>query len=121
MSLQTILTDAPIAEDVKAELLERLDAEGATPDVVAAIKSALQEYIDAGFKTLGIELDPNDPKVQAAQKQFDDDVAAAEAEYTEEMENLAIDAAVVQVQGNKALDGLQASALTSALKAQLAA
>ncbi len=115
MSLQTILTDAPIADDVKAELLARLSEEGATPDVVAAIKTALQEYIDAGFKTLGIELDPNDPQVQAAQKQFDTDVAAAEAEYTEEMENLSIDAAVVQAQGNKALDGLQASAL----KAQL--
>ncbi len=117
MSLQTILTDAPIAEDVKAELLARFTNEGATPDVVAAIKAALQEYIDTGFKTLGIELDPNDPQVKAAQQQFDTDVAAAEAEYTEEMENLSIDAAVVQAQANKALDTMQADAL----KAQMTA
>ncbi len=117
MSLQTILTDAPIAEDVKAGLLARLDDEGATPDVIKAIKDALQEYIDTGFKTLGIELDPNDPKVKAAQQQFNADVAEAEAEYTEEMENLSIDAAVVQAQANKNLDTMQADAL----KAQMAA
>lgn len=117
MSLQTIVSSSPLAQEEKDFLLQRLEMEGATPDVVASIKEALQEYIDAGFKTLGVELDPNDPKVQAAQQQFDEDVAAAEAEYNEEMENLTIDAAVAQAKANKAIDNIQASGI----KAQMAA
>ena len=117
MSLQTIVSESPLAQEEKDFLLQRLEMEGATPDVVASIKAALQEYIDAGFKTLGVELDPNDPKVQAAQQQFDTDVATAEAEYNEELENLTIDAAVVQAKANKASDGVQASAI----KAEMAA
>ena len=117
MSLQTIVSGSPLAQEEKDFLLQRLEMEGATPDVVASIKAALQEYIDAGFKTLGVAIDPNDPKVQAVQQQFDQDVAAAEAEYNEEMENLTIDAAVAQAKANKAIDGVQAGAI----KAQMAA
>lgn len=117
MSLQTIVSGSPLKQEEKDYLLQRLEMEGATPDVVASIKAALQEYIDAGFKTLGVELDPNDPKVQAVQQEFEAGVAAAEAEYNEELENLTIDAAVTQAKANKAIDGLQAHAL----KAQMAA
>lgn len=117
MSLQTIVSDSPLAQEEKDFLLQRLELEGATPDVVASIKEALQEYIDAGFKTLGVALDPNDPKVQSVQQQFEADVAAAEAEYNEELENITIDAAVAQAKANKAIDGIQ----VSAIKAEMAA
>lgn len=111
MSLQTIVTGSPLTQDEKDFLLQRLELEGATPDVVAAIKAALQEYIDAGFKTLGVALDPNDPKVQAIQQQFEEDLAAAQSEFTEELENASIDAAIVQAQAGRKLDALQAGAV----------
>jgi len=117
MSLQTIITDSPLSAEDKKALLDRLQSEGATADVVGSIKEALQEYIDAGFKTLGIEADPNDPGVVAAQKHFDEEVASAEAEYNEEVENATIDAAVVQAQANKAIEGLE----VDTIKAKMAA
>lgn len=117
MSLQTIISSSPLSDTDKKALLNRLQTEGATPDVVGSIKEALQEYIDAGFKTLGVEVDPNDPGVAAAQKHFDDEVASAEAEYNEEVENATIDAAVVQAQANKAIEGLE----VDTIKAKMAA
>jgi hypothetical protein len=116
MSLQTIVSNSPLADDVKEALLTELLTDGATDDVVAKIKDALQEYIDSGFKVLGVEADPNDPKVKAAQAAFDEEISAAEAEYNEEMENLSIDAAVIQAKANKDIDTMQ----ISAMKAQMA-
>jgi len=107
MSLQTIVSESPLSAEDKKELLQRLELEGATPDVVAAIKAALQDYIDSGFKTLGIEPDPNDPRIQAIQSKLEQDIAAVHDEYTEELENLSIDAAVAQAQGNKKVEKLQ--------------
>ncbi len=109
MSLQTIVTNAPLAEDVRAYLLERIEKEGATADVLATVKEALQAYIDAGFKSEGIEVNAKDPVVVTAQQAFAEEVAEATAEFTEETENLAIDAAVEQAKANKALDRLQAN------------
>lgn len=117
MSLQTIVTNAPLAEDVRAYLLERIEKEGATEDVLATVKEALQAYIDAGFKAEGVVIDNDHPTVVAAQQTFAEEVADATAEFTEETENLAIDAAVEQAKANKALDRLQAGAV----KAQMAA
>ena len=117
MSLQTIISNAPLAEDVKERLLTKLLTDGATADIVAEIKDELQAYIDAGFKTLGVQPDPNDPKVKAAQKEFDDEVAAATAEYNEEMENLSIDAAVLQAKANKDIDSMQADAIKASIAA----
>lgn len=117
MSLQTIVTNAPLDEEVKSLLLERLEEEGPTDDVIASIKAALQEHIDAGFKTLGISVDPNDPVIQKAEEEFTETVQKAEAEFNEKMEDLSIDAAVAQAKANKQLDALQ----VQAIRAQLAA
>ncbi|MEK7632831.1 MAG: hypothetical protein AAB473_03495 [Patescibacteria group bacterium] len=117
MSLQTIISSSPLSDADKKALLNRLQAEGATPDVVGSIKEALQEYIDAGFKTLGVEADPNNPSVISAQQHFDEEVASAEAEYNEDVENATIDAAVAQAQTNKAIEALEADTI----KAKIAA
>ena len=117
MSLQTIVSSSPLSDADKKALLNRLQTEGATLDVVGSIKEALQEYIDAGFKTLGIEADPNDPGVVAAQKHFDEEVASAEAEYNEEIENAAIDAAVVQAQMNKVIENLEVDTIKTKMAA----
>lgn len=117
MSLQTIVTNSPLTQDEKDFLLQRLELEGSTPEVIAAIKEALQEYIDTGFKSLGVTLDPNDPQVQATQQKFQEEVAAAEAEYNEQMENIAIDAAVLQARANKSIDGVQADLVKASIAA----
>lgn len=117
MSLQTIVQGAPIAEDVKTMLLDRITQEGVTEDVVRAVKDALQDYIDSGFQKLGVEVDQNDPKVQAMTDKLNADIDAADQELTEELENLNIDAAVAQAKANKALDSVEAQAL----KAKMAA
>lgn len=117
MSLQTIVTNAPITDEVKKYLLERLEIEGATPDVVATIKQALQEYIEAGFTQLGVATNPNDPAIVAAQQKFDTEVKKAEDMFTEEVENAAIDAALIQAQTTKDLETLQ----VQTLKEQMAA
>ncbi len=116
MSLQTIVSNAPLAEDVKERLLTKLLSDGATEDVVAEIKYELQAYIDAGFKTMGVEVDAQDPRVKAANDAFTKEIAAAQAEYNEEIEDLNIDAAVIQASANKDIDAIQADAL----KAQMA-
>ena len=117
MSLQTIVSNSPLPDDIKERLLTKLLSDGATDEVVAEIKDALQEYIDAGFKTMGVTADPNDPKVKAAQQAFDEEISAAEAEYNEEMENLSIDAAVIQAKANKDLDTVHIQTLKSGLAA----
>lgn len=117
MSLQTIVSNAPLADDIKEYLLTKLLADGPTEEVVTEIKDALQAYIDSGFKTMGIQIDPNDPAVKAANDEFTREVEDAKAEYEEEMENLTIDAAVIQAKANKDIDAMQADAL----KAQMAA
>lgn len=117
MSLQTIIENAPLAEDVKERLLTKLLTDGPTPTVVAEIKDELQTYIDAGFASLGVKLDASDPAIAAAQKTFATDVAAAEAEYNANMENLAIDAAVIQAQANKDIDSAHADAIKASIAA----
>jgi len=115
MSLQTIISNSPLEQDEKDFLLQRLDMEGATPEVIASIKTALQEFIDSGFKDLGVAVDPNDPKAQSISDQFKEGVAAAEAEYNEEMENLSIDAAVIQAKTNKTIDTIQINAMKASM------
>lgn len=117
MSLQTIVQNAPLDPKVKQGLLAQLAADGDTPETRAVVKDALQEYIDAGFKKLGVELDPNDPKVQAVTEQLNAAMDDAENELNEELENLNIDAAVAQAKANRALDGIQADAAKAALAA----
>ncbi len=117
MSLQTIVTNAPLDEDVKQALLERLEEEGATDDVIAAIKAALQEHIDAGFKTLGIEVDPNDPVIQKAGADFTKAVTQASTTFEEKMEDLSIDGAVAQAKANKKLETIQVQAIRAQLTA----
>ncbi len=117
MSLQTIIINSPLEKKDKDALLKRLETEGASESVLADIKSALQGFIDSGFKELGVAADMNDPRAKAIQTEFDEQVAQAQAEYEEEMENLNIDAAVAQAKANKALDAVQ----TDAIKAGLAA
>lgn len=108
MSLQTIVSNAPLADDVKAQLLARLAEEGNTEEVVAAIKVALQDHIESGFKALGVTLDPSDPQVKAIDDKFKAEVAAAEKDYNDKMDDLSIDAAVIQAQANKEIDTVQA-------------
>lgn len=117
MSLQTIISKSPLSDEDKNALLDRLQEEGATQEVLTAIKASLQEFIDSGFKQLGVEVDPNDPRMKAANDDFNTEIAAAEAEYNEEMENLSIDAAVIQAKANKALDSIQINAMKSQMAA----
>jgi len=117
MSLQTIVQNASLDPKIKAQLLDRLEQDGDSPETRAAIKDALQEYIDAGFQKLGVELDPNDPKVQAVAQQLNAALDDAENDLNEKLENLNIDAAVAQAKANRALDGIQADAAKAALAA----
>lgn len=115
MSLQTIVTSAPLTDEVKEYLLDRITNEGETADVIATVKEALQEYIDAGFKTMGIEVDPNDPRVVAAKTTRDTEIQSAMDDLDEEIENLSIDAAVVHSQANKSIETLQVNTLKTQL------
>lgn len=117
MSLQTIVQNAPLDPKVKQGLLAQLANDGDTPETRAIVKDALQEYIDAGFKKLGVELDPNNPKVQAVTNQLNSALDDAENELQEELENLNVDAAVAQAKANRSLDGLQAGAMKASLAA----
>jgi hypothetical protein len=117
MSLQTIISSSPLAEDQKEFLLQRLELEGATPAVITSIKESLQEYIDAGFKKLGVELDQNDSAVKAVQQKFQADITAAEAEYNEELENVSIDTAISQAKANKGLNAIQVDTIKASIGA----
>lgn len=117
MSLQTIVQNAPIDANVKNDLLSRIALDGDTPAVREIVKDALQDYIDAGFATLGVELDSNDPKVQAVAAQLNAALDETEQELNEELENLNIDAAVVQAKANKTLDTIQMDAIKAGLTA----
>jgi hypothetical protein len=117
MSLHTIITNSPLSREQKDDFLARLDSEGQTSALLAEIKDALQEFIDSGFKDLGVELDQDDPRVKAANAQFDAAVADAQQEFEENMENVTIDAAVLQAKANKAIDTMQ----INAMKAQMGA
>lgn len=117
MSLQTIIINSPLETKAKDALLKRLEAEGATEAVLADIKASLQEFIDSGFKELGVTADMNDPRAKAIQAEFDEQVAQAQTEYAEELENLNIDAAVAQAKANRALDVVQVNAMKAGLAA----
>jgi hypothetical protein len=61
MSLQTIISNSPLEKKAKDALLKRLETEGATDSVLADIKASLKEFIDSGFKELGVTADEQKP------------------------------------------------------------
>lgn len=117
MSLQTILQKAPLATKTKQTLLNRIAEEGETAEVTQAVKDALQEYIDSGFKTLGVAADPNDPTIASITSTLNNELDAIENELQETLENLSIDAAVTQAKANKMID----TAGIAGMKAKMAA
>ncbi|KKW30544.1 MAG: hypothetical protein UY72_C0009G0007 [Candidatus Uhrbacteria bacterium GW2011_GWD2_52_7] len=109
MSLIDIINSSPLADDQKTALVERVEAEGATPDVVADVRAALQEYIDGGFQTLGVEVDVNDPAVKAATEKMEQEIAAAEADFNDSMADIDAEAKAVQQAIVKDADKIQAN------------
>lgn len=115
MSLIDIITSSPLAEDKKAELVARIETEGATPEVVADVRAALQEYIDGGFQTLGVHMDPNDPGVKEATEKMEQEIAAAEADFTEKIADVEAEAKAVQQAIVKDADKIQANMIKNSI------
>lgn len=108
MSLIDIINASPLASDQKAMWTERIQAEGASPEVVAGVREALQEYIDSGFQKLGVVLDPNDPSVKAASEEMETQIAAAEADFNDNIADIEAEAKAVQSAVTKDADKIHA-------------
>lgn len=108
MSLIDIVNSSPLSDEQKTYWTGRVEAEGQTPEVVAGIREALQEYIDSGFQKLGVELDPNDPNVKEEYKKMEDEVAAAQADFDEKMADIEAEASAVTQAIAKDIDKIQA-------------
>lgn len=113
MSLQATIQNTPLPSEVKNMLLQRVATEGETPEVVQVVKDALQEYIDSEFAKLGITLDPNNPEVQAIAEKLNATISEIDAELSQELKEIDIQAAAAQVEANKALDAVQVQNMKS--------
>ncbi len=109
MSLINIINTSPLADDQKAMWIKRIETEGATPEVVSGVREALQAYIDGGFQTLGVDLDPDDQSVKAAYQKMEDEITAAESDFTEKMGDIEAEAGAVQQAISRDVDKVQAN------------
>jgi protoporphyrinogen oxidase len=79
-SLKAFVKASSLTDDVKEVLIDRLEAEGLTTDVVDALKQAFQDNLDDLFDAAGVKLDPKDPEFIAQHQQYADEVDAASQE-----------------------------------------
>ncbi len=82
-SLISFVKGSSLTDDVKEVLVDRLEAEGLTTEVVDSLKEAFQDNIDELFDKAGVKLDPNDPEFIAQHQQYAETVDAATKEFEE--------------------------------------
>lgn len=109
MSLITIINDSPLAADQKTMWISRIETEGATPEVIAGVREALQEYIDGGFQKLGVAMDPNDPGLVAASNKMNSELTAAQSDFNDSVADIEAEAKAVQSAVTKDAEKVQAN------------
>src|SRR3989338_8161217 len=115
MSLIDIVNSSPLSDDQKTYWRGRVEAEGHTREVVAGIREALQEYIDSGFQTLGVVMDPNDPNVKAENAKLEAAVSAAQADFDEKMADIEAEASAVTQAVTKDIDKIEAGMIKESI------
>ena len=75
-SLTAFIQSSSLDAEVKEVLVDRLEAEGLTPDTIDVLKDAFQDKMDELFDAAGVKLDPADPENAAALKGYQDELRA---------------------------------------------
>ncbi len=114
-ALIAFVKGSSVSDDVKTVLVDRLEAEGLTTDVVDALKEAFQDNIDEAFDAAGVKLDPKDPEFIAKHEAYADEVDAATKEF--EAASAALDADTTKTFNNlnQEIDAVQAEQIRNDL------
>lgn len=112
------IKESGLGEDVKAKVLNLLENNTLTKDILAQLKEILQADIDKTFDEAGIKTDNNDPEVKKALSELDADLKTVESDLAEDNafveKSLAdIEAAVGEING--AEDAASADSVRSKL------
>lgn len=114
-SLIAFVKGSSLSDDVKVVLVDRLEAEGFTTDVVDALKEAFQDNIDEAFDAAGVKLDPTDPEFIAKHQAFADELDAATKEFETESAALQSDMGKTFNGLNQQIDAVQAEQIRNDL------
>lgn len=94
--ISTILSDAPLPSEQKNKLLERLQTEGATKEVVEAAKQSIRSYHAKKLLSQPSILDEKDPEVKVANKKFVQELRQITQKYMGELAQIEKEAQTLQ-------------------------
>ena len=86
--IQTVLEASPLAAEVKRQFSDRLTNEGATKEVVEAIKQAIRSQLAKKLLSLPSIVGSQDPEIKAANRKFSKEMRAATAKFLGELKQI---------------------------------
>ena len=106
-----LIQDSDLDDAVKTTWTNRIESEGLTPQLFNEFRDAFQKEIDKIFDEVGATEDTEGEEHKAEKDKMLEEVEAANAEFTETMNQLSEEAKQVQDESVKAADDLQAEAV----------
>lgn len=110
-----IKTISELSEEEKEQFLAMIESGENPADVLDKIEEKLQEKLNDVFKEEGIELDENDPAVQARNNEMLSEVKAAEDEFNKTMDEIEKESDQIQEEALAEADKIKADNLKSKL------
>lgn len=87
-TLLQIIKDSPLSETTKAFFEKKVQKEGATQENIIALRELLRAVKHQVAADAGIQVDPNDPAIKAAEAEMKKDLKAAADQYAATMQRL---------------------------------
>jgi RecJ-like exonuclease len=92
-TLLEIITESPLSATTKDFFAKKIKKEGATQENIIALRELLRAVKRQTATDMGIQVDPNDPKLKAAQADMHTNLQAASDKYAQTMKRLEAEAA----------------------------
>ncbi len=87
-TLLQIVTDSPLSTTTKDFFKTKIQREGATQANIVALRELLRAVKHQGVANMGLEINPNDPTIKAAQTKMHTELQAAADNYSKTMQRL---------------------------------
>jgi hypothetical protein len=87
-TLVQIVKDSPLSATTKDFFTKKIKKEGATQENIIALRELLRAVKHQVAAEAGIQVDPNDPAIKAAQAKMTSELQAASDKYTKTMKRL---------------------------------
>ncbi len=91
----------------KQDIINRINKEGLTDDVLDYLKDVLQEQWDTDIASIGATLDENDPEFKKKYQETLDTIEKAKKDFDTSMNALQKEAQQIQDDTSKQLDNIQ--------------